>query len=113
MTAINAGDVTVDDDDYFVQFGSEYIIQEFKYKHVNNTDNIQLTWRGRSTISTSVSPILMQIYDNNAFSWVTVASETRVAADVDFQLQVTIKTNLSNYYDTNQIIVARVVQQVF
>jgi len=112
FTTINAGNVSVDDGDYFIEYGSEYVIAEYKYQHKNNTDNIQITWHGRSTLASTVSSILLQIYDNVLGGWVTIASETRVPADKDFEIKATQTTNLSNYYDSANRIVVRIYQLV-
>lgn len=87
-------------------------MSEFKYKHINNSDNILVTWKGRSTESTTVSPLLLQIYNNNSAAWETFVRETRIAADVDFVMQAKVTANVSNYYDSNNVIVARAYQQV-
>lgn len=107
-------DVAADDGDYVIQFGSEYVISEFKYRNPrgNNTDNIAITWKGRSTESTVTSSILLQIYNQNSSAWETIASENRQPADVDFVLSGKQTANLSNYYDASNIVSARVYQLV-
>lgn len=105
-------DVAVDDGDYFIEYGSEYLIQEYKYTNTNNTDSIIFDWNGRSTEATTVSPILIQIYNNTSALWETLARETRVAADTDFSVRVSVTSNLSNYYDSNNVVVTRSYQQV-
>lgn len=112
FTSINAGNVSVDDGDYFVEFGSEYVMAEYKYRHINNTDIIRFVWRGRTTYATTISPLLIQIYNNNTLAWETLARETRQPADVDFELRVSQSLNLGNYYDSNKVIAMRVYQQV-
>lgn len=111
-TTQNVGNVTVDDGDYFVEFGSEYIIQEYKRKWINNTDNIAFTWAGRSTESTVTSPLLIQIYNVNSATWETLAQENRIAADTDFTLQVSKTTNVGNYYASDNTVTFRAYQQV-
>lgn len=106
------GTVSTDDGDYFIEYGSEYMIREYKYKNTNNTDSVTFTWKGRSTESTKISPVLIQIYNLSTAAWETLARETRVAADTDFQAQVTQSTNMSNYYDANNVITFRSYQQV-
>jgi len=102
-----------DDGDYYIQYGSEYIITEFSYTHLNNTDAIQIVWNGRSTLSTKISPVFLQIYNNNTLGWDTLIRETRFNADVDFNMSYTQTSSLSNYYDSSRKIVVRVYQQVF
>lgn len=108
----NYGSVSVNDGDYFIEYGSEYMIREYKYKNLNNTDIVTFTWKGRSTESTQVSPILIQIYNVTSGTWETLARETRVPADTDFTAVVTQSTNLSNYYDSNNTVTFRSYQQV-
>lgn len=105
-------DVSVDDGDYFIESGAEYLIREYKKDWTNNTDIITFTWKGRSTISSQASPIFIQIYNVTTGLWETLARETRVPADTDFQARVTQSTNLSNYYDASNIVTFRSYQQV-
>lgn len=105
-------DVGGDDGDYFIEYGSEFMIREYKKRWTNNTDNIFFTWRGRSTLSSLISPILIQIYNISTDAWETLASATTVPADTDFSVTVSQTTNLSNYYDANKIVTFRSYQQV-
>lgn len=104
--------VSADDGDYFIERGSEYMIQEYKRTWTNNTDKITFTWMGRSTESTLVSPILIQIYNVNSAAWETLAVANTVPADTDFSVTVKQTTNLSNYYDSNNVVTFRSYQQV-
>lgn len=101
-----------DDGAYFIEYGSEYMIREYKYKNANNTDTVTFTWKGRSTESTQVSPVLIQIYNVTTAAWETLARETRVGPDIDFQATVTQSANLANYYDGNNTVTFRSYQQV-
>lgn len=105
-------DVAADDGDYFVEYGSEYMIREYKKKWINNTDKITFTWRGRSTLACSISPILIQIYNVTSSSWETLARETRIPADTDFSATVSQSTNLSNYYDSTNTVTLRSYQLI-
>lgn len=106
-------DVNGDDGDYFIEYGSEFMAREYKKKWINNTDNLVFTWRGRTTLSTLRSPMLIQIYNVNSTSWETLAVANTVLADTDFSATVTQTTNVSNYYDANNIVTFRSYQQVF
>lgn len=112
FTNAQYSDVAGDDGDYFIEYGSEYMVREYKKKWTNNTDSIRFTWRGRSTQSTAISPILIQIYNVSTASWETLAQETRVPADTDFSATVNQSTSLSNYYDVNNVVTFRSYQQV-
>lgn len=104
--------VAVDDGDYFIEYGSEYMIQEYKFKHNNSTDNIMITWRGRSTKDPRTSPILLQIFNQDSLLWETLAQESRVAADTDLVLSGTQTTNVSSYYNPSNFRVTVRVYQV-
>lgn len=112
FNATQYSNVSVDDGDYFIETGSEYIISEYKKTWTNNTDTIAFTWQGRSTESTLISPILIQIYNVNSSTWETLTTVNAVPADTDFQVTVKKTTNLSNYYDSNNVITFRSYQQV-
>lgn len=108
----NYSQISGDDGDYFIEYGSRYLIEEYKYKHQNNTDAITFTWKGRSTVACSRSPLLIQIYNINSATWETLASNTTTPVDTDVTMKVTQSTNLSNYYDTTNIVTFRSYQQV-
>jgi hypothetical protein len=112
MNAYQDSNVSGDDGDYFIQGGAQFVIQEFKSQHQNNTDNIVVTWKGRSTESPGISPILLQIYNQNSTLWETIASQVMVAADTDFILQGTPANAAANYYDSTNTVTARIYQQV-
>ena len=59
----NVQNVAIDDGDYMIQYGSEYMIQEYKKKWINNTDVPSFTWKGRTTYDTRISPLVFQIYN--------------------------------------------------
>lgn len=88
MTAVDVSDVTVDGGDYFIQYGSEYMMQQFQYRHINNTDNIQITWRGRSTCPPTTAPMLLQIY-NQGTPLATADSYSETNQDSSFAFDST------------------------
>lgn len=102
----------VDDGDYFIQYGSEYMIQVFSNTWTNNTDTPRFTYKGRTTMDTRVSPVFIQIYNLNSVSWETLAIVNKVLPDQDFQVTVSQTTNISNYYDSKNIVAFRVYQKV-
>ncbi len=108
----NIQNVAVDDGAYFVQYGSEYMVQEYKKKWINNTDNPSFTWKGRTTLSTLISPIYIQIFNINSSAWETLAVINTLPVDIDTQVTVTQTTNVSNYYDTFNTVVFRTYQKV-
>lgn len=112
FTAVQYGNVSTDDGDYFIERGSENVIREYKHTHINNTDKITFTWKGRSTQSTLISPILVQIYNANSMSWETLANINSIPSDTDAQVTVTQSANLSNYYDSGNVVTFRSYQLV-
>ena len=65
MRTHEVSDVMDDDGDYFIQFGSEFMVVNFQEKFANSTDNINVRWSGRSTVSTVTSPVFLEIYNVN------------------------------------------------
>lgn len=102
----------VDDGDYFVQYGSEYVVQTYKKDWTNSTDTPVFTWKGRSTYDTRISPIIIQIFNTNSNVWETLATINTIPADVDTQITVTQSSNVGNYYDAKSIVAFRVYQKV-
>lgn len=112
FTSTQVSNVAADDGDYFVEYGSEYMIREYKKDWTNNVDSIYFTWRGRTTYDTRVSPMLIQIYNQSSLAWETLATANTIPADIDFSVTVSKTTNLSNYYDASNIVTFRSYQQV-
>lgn len=105
--------VGTDDDNYVNLEGiQEYFQFLFKEKHTNNTDNFKITWKGKSTLAPSVSTVYLQIYNRTTSTWTTLTSNNTASANTKFTLESTISSNLSDYYDSNYIISARVYQDV-
>lgn len=105
-------DALGDDGDYFIEYGSEYMIRNYQRINTNNTDSPTFTWKGRTTESTLISPMLIQIYNVSTAAWETLAIANKVPADTDFSLSVTQTANVSNYYDTSNTVTFRSYQQV-
>lgn len=112
FTAHQYSNASVDDGDYFVQTGSKYIITEFKRQSPNNSNNIQVIWKGRTTLAPSRSRVFLQIFNQNSSAWETLGSQSVVSVDTDFILQGTQNTNVANYYDSTNTVSCRVYQLV-
>lgn len=108
----NYSNVLSDDGDYFIEYGSEYMIRNYQRNNTNNTDTPQFTWRGRTTYDTRVSPMLVQIFNVNSAAWETLAVANTVPPDVDFSVTVYQTTNISNYYDSLNFVTFRSYQRV-
>lgn len=112
FSILNYSNVSGDDADYFIEYGSEYMIRNYQCDWTNNTDIPSFTWRGRTTIDTRISPMFIQIYNVNSVAWETLAVANTIPPDTDFSVTVKQSTNISNYYDSFNIVTFRSYQQV-
>lgn len=110
-TAITLSDVDTDDNTYYETTGSNFVIHQFKYTHTNSTDDIEITWRGRTSLAPSTATVTLQIYNYNSTSWENLDTDSSTAADTEFVLTATQSTNLANYYSSN-VVAARVYQDM-
>lgn len=103
--------VLSDDNNYVAQSATnEYTIAQFKNKAANSSDEIHVSWRGKSSLSPSASPVVLQIYNRSAGSWETLTSDSATPADTEFVLTSSKTTNLNQYYDGNNWVAFRVYQ---
>jgi hypothetical protein len=104
--------VKTDDDVYttIAGAGGQYTLKQFKNKHTNDTDNIVLTWKGKSNKAPSSSTVYLQIYNRNSTTWENLDSDSVTGADVEFTLSGSITSNHSDYYDAGNWISCRVYQ---
>jgi hypothetical protein len=102
--------VASDDSTYIDQAGVGYLIHQFERKNTNNTDNIVISWNGKTTLAPSTTPVYLQVYNTSTTSWETLASNSAASANTDFTLSYTISANQSNYYDANNRVEVRVYQ---
>lgn len=98
FTSLQVARVLGDDGDYMIKYGSEYIMSQYKYKHINNTDACTFTWKGRSTYDTRQSPVYLQIFNQGNLAVSTYyfdASATGITNDAGAW------TTTSNAFDGN------------
>jgi hypothetical protein len=88
-----------------------YAIHQYKKLNANNTDKIDITWKGKSSVATSSKNVLLQIFNNTSGLWETLDTESTAGVGTKFTLTGSVTTNLSSYYDANNIISLRVYQQ--
>ncbi len=107
-------DVADDDDTNVDLLGTEqYNIFLFKVHNENNTEEpFVITWKGLSTLASSDSDILLQIYNRTTDEWETIDTESSANANTEFTLSAGISTSLSDYYDNDYLISCRVYQEV-
>ena len=63
MTGSEKDDVSADDNTYFDYQASDFAVKQFKFTHDNSTDEITVTWKGKSTLAASSSTVYLQIYN--------------------------------------------------
>jgi hypothetical protein len=103
-------DVLDDDATRVSQVGGGYIIHQFKWVHTNNTDPITPNIDMQSDTAPSTSTVVLQIYNRNSTTWENLDTDSTTAANTDFTLSETQSSNLSNYYDAQNMVSVRVYQ---
>jgi hypothetical protein len=101
--------VNLKDDDRVEQEATEqYAIHQFK-DFVGTNPSTALEWEGQSGLAPSISPVYLQIYNQDSNLWETVDSNNTEAADTDFILEADI-LDLTDYRDGSNVISCRVYQ---
>jgi len=89
----------------------KFNIFNIRVAHDKNTDEITITWKGRSTLAAAQSPLHLEVFNHDSNAWENRFTNSTAAADSDVTLTDTITTNLSDYYESGSNIVhARVFQ---
>lgn len=112
LTAAQVSNVTTDDGGYFIQRGSEFVALHFQRWSPSVADSINIMWKGRSTESSIVSPIYLQVYNITSAQWETVDYDNTKLGDTDYILWGSPASAVSNYYDSNNQVSCRIYQQV-
>lgn len=95
---------------FVVQTGTDvYMIHQFK-NFIGESTQVQLNWKGKSTETCSVSPITLQIFNQQSQLWQTVDQDGSAVAGADVTLTATI-LDTSFYIDPDQVITCRVFQE--
>lgn len=110
FTSSEVSDVDSDDATRITTTGQGYLVHMFKVKNDNNTEQINLSWNGQTSLDPSTSTVYLQIYNRNSTTWETIDSYTTATIDTDFTMSGNQTTNLSNYYDSNYWVSCRVYQ---
>jgi hypothetical protein len=88
----------------------QYSIQQFKNKGNAVTDNINVSWIGKTSIAPSASTVYLQIYNRNSGLWETLSSNNSSSANTAFTLTGSKTSSLTNYYDGSNWVSCRVYQ---
>ena len=111
FTATEVSNVAADDNIYTSQTATnKYAIQLFKNKGEASSDNINVTWIGKSNLAPTSSTVYLQIYNRTTPAWETLSSNNAAAANTEFTLTGTKSTSLSDYYDANLWVACRIYQ---
>lgn len=102
---------TVDNRSAEITATNKYGVFLLKTKSLTGQPALSIKWVGKTNIPGSSSTIYLQIYNRTSITWETLASNTTVAANTQFTMTSSIVDNLSNYYDSNNIVACRIYQQ--
>ena len=102
-------DVDTSDDTRVGQTASgEYAIHEFK-DYVGDLASATLHWEGQTNQACSISPVVLEIYNQNTATWDNVYTDDTSPADADFVIEQNIP-DLTNYKTGSKTISCRVYQ---
>ena len=90
--------------------GEGYLIHQFKAKNESNEEPINISCTGLTTTDASSSSIFIQIYNYDTEEWETIDEDSTTEVLDNFVLSVNISSNLSDYYNENDIFTVRVYQ---
>lgn len=110
----SAGDITdvsADDDDFKDLAGIGFLVEQVDILGANDTTNIDIAWKGKTTLAPSTSTVHLQVYNFDTTSWETLDSDSSTAADIEFSLSGYVDTDVENYYDASNYAYVRVYQE--
>lgn len=105
--------VSTNDGTYVAQDNSSsYAVFHCQWQHTNNTDNITISWNGKSDFSTSGvhNTASLDIWNYNTSSWELIDTDTTTTAGTDFTMTATVNSNISFYYSGTNVVVFRIKQ---
>lgn len=111
--AADYANVAANDTVYFDGAGSNtYNVTQFKKKNPNgnSTDVVTLSYNGKSTVATSTTPAVLQIYNYVTPGWETINSNTTTAAGTEFTITGSPSGSAASYYTTGNWIAVRIYQ---
>lgn len=111
-TTTEEANVLTTDSVYTTLTGSGYVIHQYKDQSPNLAYTISLSWTGKSNTNAIDSPVNLQIYNRTTTAWETLATNDTATAGTNFTLSGTVTTGLSDYYDAQGWVSARVWRQI-
>lgn len=111
-TSQEATDIETADDAYASLSGVGYLIHQFKFVNVNNTDPFRAECELQTKKAPSAATVYLQVFNRTDELWETIDSDSSSAASTDFELSGTISASLSEYYDGNNTVSFRVYQEI-
>ncbi len=104
-------EVAAEDNTYATQTATnQWCLFIFKDRGIANTEDIHVTWQGKSNVAPSVSTVYLQIYNTNSNTWETMSSDSTSSAGVNFTLVGDITSNQTHYYDASLWVTCRIYQ---
>jgi hypothetical protein len=111
FTAAEYAEVLAEDSVFADQAATDqYAIFQFKNRGNNSSDDINVSWTGKSSIAPSTSTVVLQIYNRTSGLWETLDSNNSASANTPFTLSGSKVSSLSSYYDGNNWVSCRVYQ---
>lgn len=105
-------DVGANDNIFVDVSGAAFLLHQFKLKNINNTSAISIHWSGKTTHSPTANPVYLQIFNQFSGIWETLTYDNYTSANTEFSLTSSVVSNVSDYYDDNLIVCARIYQFV-
>jgi hypothetical protein len=90
--------------------GIFYLIHQYRIVNNTNKDSIKVKINLQSTLAPTVSSVYLQVWNVVTELWETLTYNNSSPAETDFDLEYTITSNVSNYYDSSYEVAFRVYQ---
>lgn len=108
----SAGDVTnvATQDNVSVDIRGRYAIHQYQMD-ATGAGSAQFQWKGFSTHPTTISPVYLEAWDDNASTWVLLGTNSTTAANSLITVSGALGANIADYIDGNTWITVRVWQE--
>jgi hypothetical protein len=92
--------------------GGGYLLHQFKKKHENDTDPINIALKCRASLAPSAAFVELEIFNRELDEWESLDSDNTAGANEDFDLAGVVSSDLENYYDQNNWVSLRIYQNI-